>query len=209
MIVRTVEDRLREEYFALLPEMRRAVSILEAEAQCLVTPVIETLDSGERVHVASRVKECESAVAALRRRQEGRIESGRAYSLTTLNDLAGVRILAFPDERLHQVELRVRERFAAWVADPVRLTRCSGDQLAQKYHGYCRANSRIRAEIQLVPMLVGLFWTVEHAALYKPTRKLRVERIEEMNARHDEVIGALQAFERAFGEEVRDAPLPT
>jgi ppGpp synthetase/RelA/SpoT-type nucleotidyltranferase len=48
--------------------------------------------------VTSRVKECESALDSLRRRQEGAtFDSGRPelYSLDKLNDLAGVRVLAF------------------------------------------------------------------------------------------------------------------
>lgn len=200
MSERTVEDRLREEYFALLPEIRRTVEVLEAGTQGLLTPIIERLDPGERLRVESRVKECESALGALRRRQEGgKFESALQYSLTSLNDLAGVRILAFPDARLHDVDCKVRERFPAWIADPVRLTRRDANRLAQKYHGYVLPASRIRAEIQVVPMLVGLFWTVEHSALYKFAGKLRgVERIEEMKAQHDEVIRVLEAFERAF-----------
>jgi ppGpp synthetase/RelA/SpoT-type nucleotidyltranferase len=207
MSARTVEDGLREEYFALLPDIRRTLEILNAEVRCLLVPVIETLESGERVHIESRVKECESAIAALRRRQELRqFEESEHYSLTALKDLAGLRILAFPDDLLHRIDTRIRGRFPGWIVDPVRLTRCSADQLAQKCHGYCRATSRIRAEIQVVPMLVGLFWTVEHSALYKPKRPFRVERMEELNARHDEVIRALQAFEREFAD---DLPQPT
>ena len=138
MSARTVEDRLREEYFTLLPEIRRTVCVVEAETHCLLVQTLQRLGSGERVHVESRAKDCESAVAALRRRQEG---------------------CAF---------------------EPTR------------------------AEIQVVPMLVGLFWKVEHSALYKPAAKLRgIKRgEEEISACNDEVIRALQAFERAFSNRV-------
>src|SRR5262249_30356538 len=122
----------------------------------------------------------------------------------SLKDLAGVRVLAFPDHCLREIDCQVRERFPQWVADPVRLTTTDAHRLAQKYSGYCDAMSRVRAEIQVVPMLVGLFWQVEHSALYKPAYHPRkMDRMEEeLTACNDEVIRALQAFERAFSNRV-------
>jgi hypothetical protein len=80
---RTIDDSLREEYFALLPEVRRTTDILEAEVRCLLVPILETLDQCQWVHVESRVKACDSAIAALRRRQETReFEPARTHSLT-------------------------------------------------------------------------------------------------------------------------------
>lgn len=68
---RTVEDRLREEYFDLLPTIRRIAEQLEAEIKYYILPITRDLDPFERVVVRSRIKECESAVDSLRRRQEG------------------------------------------------------------------------------------------------------------------------------------------
>jgi len=68
-----------------------------------------------------------------------------------------------------------------------------------KYHGYCGDHCKVRAEIQLMSMLVGLFWEVEHGTLYKPGERLRrMEvslRMQEQNA---DVIRALTAFETHF-----------
>src|SRR5436309_13675276 len=103
MTERTIEDRLREEYFALLPDARRVVEELEAVARHCLLPVSGMLERHERIVVTSRIKDCESALDALRRRQEtATFEPERAlsYTLTTLNDLAGVRVLAFPRSRL-------------------------------------------------------------------------------------------------------------
>ncbi len=72
MVERTIEDRLREEYFVLLPEIRRVVEQLETEIRYSLLPLLQELHSYERIAVSSRIKECESAVNALRRRQEGR-----------------------------------------------------------------------------------------------------------------------------------------
>jgi ppGpp synthetase/RelA/SpoT-type nucleotidyltranferase len=67
---RTVEDRLREEYFLLLPKTRRVLEELEAEVRHCLLPLSGRLDKYERVVVTSRIKDCESALEALRRRQE-------------------------------------------------------------------------------------------------------------------------------------------
>jgi hypothetical protein len=87
MSARTVEDRLREEYFRLLPDARRVVEEVEAEVQHSLLPLSRNLHSYEKIEVVSRVKGCESALGALRRRQEGGTldpEQADAYTLTTL-----------------------------------------------------------------------------------------------------------------------------
>lgn len=88
---RTVKDRLREEYFELLPAMRRTLVALEAEVRHLLLPVTTSLHPFEQVRITSRIKECESAIDALRRRREGGKfdPSVETYSLTLLHDLVG------------------------------------------------------------------------------------------------------------------------
>jgi ppGpp synthetase/RelA/SpoT-type nucleotidyltranferase len=94
---RSVEDRLREEYFELLPEVRRVVEELESKVKYALLPTHRELNEYERLVVKSRIKECDSAIDSLRRRQEGgTFDRDRPwdYTLTHLNDLAGVRVLA-------------------------------------------------------------------------------------------------------------------
>src|SRR2546428_2163061 len=67
---RSVEDRLRAEYFELQPEIRRTVLETETRIRHLLLPMMLALKRYERILVTSRVKDCESAVDALRRRQE-------------------------------------------------------------------------------------------------------------------------------------------
>lgn len=89
MVERTVEDRLREEYFDLLPEIQRVLDHLEAEVKYRLLPVRRKLDKFERVAVSSRTKDCQSAVESLRRRQQGAIfypDSVQPYSLANLKD---------------------------------------------------------------------------------------------------------------------------
>jgi hypothetical protein len=211
MAQRTVEDKLREEYFALLPEARRIVEELETEVRHCLLPLSSTLDGYERLVVTARVKDCDSALDKLRRQQEGAIfDSDRddPYTLTALNDLAGVRVLAFPRSRLIGADEVLHKRFSSWTSDPVLSDEENAEPLAFKYHGYCRGSARVRGELQIVSILIGLFWQVEHSAIYKPSPQLKgvVEAIS-MQQRTRDVLRALKAFEDEFERLVRRDPL--
>jgi len=213
MTERTVEDRLREEYFTLLPDARLVLEELKAEVGYCLLPLLKKLERHEKITVISRIKECESALGALRRRQEGAIfDPNRAgeYSLKALNDLAGVRVLAFPRTRWAEVNglLRQHSQFTRWTSDPVLPTPNDPDTqpLAFKYHGYCSRNGVVRAELQIAPMLVGLFWDVEHSAIYKPSPQFKGV-LAGMNERTNKVYEALKEFESEFERLIRRDPL--
>ena len=200
MVDRTIEDRLREEYFDLLPDIRRVTDELEAEIKYHTLSISRTLDRHKRLHVTSRIKECGSALDALRRRQEGATfdsDQPGLYTLSALRDLAGVRILAFPRRRLAEIDQVLREQFPSWKFDPVR---DENDVLAYKYYGYCaEASNKVQGEYQIVSMLTGLFWEVEHSAIYKPTPSLKgIARSLEMQQRTRDVLRALRSFEEEF-----------
>lgn len=111
---RTVEDRLRKEYFSLLPEVQRVADRLEAEVKYHMRLISGGLERYERLTVKGRVKSCESALEKLRGRQEGAtFDESRpsVYTLTSLNDLAGVRVLAFPRGRLTEIDRKLRRVF--------------------------------------------------------------------------------------------------
>ncbi|HWF10436.1 MAG TPA: hypothetical protein VG297_18340 [Bryobacteraceae bacterium] len=199
MADRTVQDRLREEYFSLLPHIRRVAEQLEAEIRYHLLPIFRDLRDYEQLVVKARVKECESAIPKLQRHQEGAVfdrEYAESYSLTSLKDLAAVRVLVFPRRRLQEVDLVLRRRFPDWRSDPVVE---NNRELALKYSGYYRTEDRVQAEYQIVPVLTGLFWEVEHSAIYKPSPRLRgVLRSPEMQERSAMVVEALRAFEAEF-----------
>jgi len=206
---RTVEDRLREEYFLLLPDIRRVTEHLEAVVKYCLLPIAGKLSKYERLVVTSRAKECESAVDSLRRRQEGATfdrERPTMYTLTDLKDLAGVRVLAFPSRRLTEIDQELRKRFESWQADPVP---GPGNQpAALKYYGYSEASAKVRGEVQIASMLIGRFWEVEHSAFYKLDPQLKgTVRALEMQPHLLEVYRALRAFEEEFEALIsRDSP---
>jgi ppGpp synthetase/RelA/SpoT-type nucleotidyltranferase len=170
MTQRTVEDRLREEYFLLSSEIRRVLHQLHIDVAHLLLPVVLHLKHHERIHVEARSKECDSAIKALRRREEARQfdeDLPAKYTLTNLPDLAALRVLVFPKSRLEDVHTIIRTKYADWTSDPVK-TGTPPRFRAWKYHGFCSTSSRVRAELQVVPMLTGLFWQIEHDAFYKP-----------------------------------------
>lgn len=202
---RTVEDRLREEYFTLLPEINRVAERLETEVRYLLLPISGGLHRHERLVVKCRVKSCESAVDKLRRHQETRAyqrEQPELYTLTSLNDLAGVRILAFPRSRLTEIDRVLRKEFHTWTPDPVE---DHGEVHALKYSGYCsRASAKIKGEYQILSMLTGLFWEVEHSAIYKPDARISgIAQHLGMLERTRDVAKALRAFEEQFELLVR------
>lgn len=206
---RTVEDRLREEYFQLLPEIRRVAGQLESQINYHLLPVANALEPHEQLIVKVRLKECESAVDALRRRQEGASfddDQYTRYTLANLNDLAGLRILVFPRSRILEVDEILRGLFGSWTPDPVK---AAGNLLALKYHGYSNASERVRGEYQIVSMLTGLFWEVEHSAIYKPAPRLKGVALSlAMEQRTKEVLEALNAFEEEFETLVRLDSVP-
>ncbi len=212
MTERTVEDCLREEYFALLPEARAVADELETRVRYLLLPLSTKLLRYEQLVVTSRVKDCESALQALRRRQEGRtFDPGKSdsYTLTNLRDLAAVRVLAFPPGRLIEADDMLRSHFASWNSDPV-LDDDTGETIASKYHGYCAASAKLHGELQIVPMLIGLFWQVEHSTMYKPSSQLKgIDGSPQMQQRRGGVLKALRAFEDEFERLLRNDPLRT
>ncbi len=57
MAERTVEDRLREEYFELLPAIKRVAEELETEVRHCLLPICSRLDQYEQLVITSRIKE--------------------------------------------------------------------------------------------------------------------------------------------------------
>jgi hypothetical protein len=118
-----------------------------------------------------------------------------------LNDLAGVRVLAFPRRRLTEIDRKLRKVFPTWAADPVE---DDGDVQALKYYGKCRKSDKVKGEYQVVSMLTGLFGEVEHSAIYKPdARRSGTAGHFGMQQRTRDVTKALRAFEEQFEELAR------
>lgn len=200
-----IKARLREEYFDLLPQIHRVTAHLETEIRYRTLPIFHRLKHYEQLVVKSRVKECESALKTLRRDQEGGVfdpDRPGDYSILNLPDLAGVRVLVFPHARLVEVDEALRTHFSGWTSKPVK--DAGGVPFAPKFFGYCKDEndntiSNVRGEYQVVPMLIGLFWEVEHSALYKPAPSLKgIGESAEMTKLKARVELALSQFEEEF-----------
>jgi hypothetical protein len=201
MATQTIEDRLRAEYFSLLPELVRVRERLEAEIRYHLLPITQELVRYERILISARVKGCISAIDRLRRDMEFRTfaeEVPEKYSLLDLHDLAGVRVSVFPQSRLDKVHDLLTAHFREWIPDPFPYE-ATGDFRAYKYHGHSEASKVVVAEFQVVPIVIGLFWEVEHDALYKPLPELKgIGDDLEMRDRSAQVLRALRAFEDEF-----------
>jgi ppGpp synthetase/RelA/SpoT-type nucleotidyltranferase len=212
MTPRTVEDRLREEYFLLSSEIGRVLHQLRTDVAYLLLPATLELRHHERIEIEARAKECDSAIDSLRRREETRRfddTDPTRYSLTRLPDLAGVRVLAFPRSLLERVHTTLQRRFDDWTPDPVKLG-TENKPLAWKYHGHCSTSQKIRAEIQVMSMLNGLFWHVEHDAFYKPRDPgLRgADRNAVIRGYINDVYNAFDELESALEQRLRDGAIP-
>jgi hypothetical protein len=100
--------------------------------------------------VSLRIKDCQSIVNALRRRQEGAVFNGdkpELYTLNKLRDLAGVRISVFPRRLWQEIHVEVRKRLLDWESDPIRDD--NGELLAFKYHGFCEASDKVGVNARL------------------------------------------------------------
>ncbi len=213
MTHRTVEDRLREEYFILLPEIRRVVRQLHTEVAHSLLEATLNLKHHERINIEARAKESQSAIDALRRREESRQFDENApenYSLTSLPDLVGVRVLVFPRPLLGQVHTVLRSKYSDWNADPVE-TGIPPKWRAWKYYGRCSAGPSIQAELQVVSMLTGLFWHVEHDAFYKPLDPTLRGAVNKPTVREkaEAVYDAFEALEDTLERELRNAARDT
>jgi hypothetical protein len=208
--LRTVRDRLRAEYFELMPAMQRTLVALEADVRHLLLPVMIALDRYEQVRIVSRLKECESAIDALRRRQEARVfdpEKSETYSLSTLRDLVGIRVLVFPSQRIEQACSVLQPLLAEWSADPVPGLEMADAPIALKYFGRCAsASTGITAELQIVSSLIGSFWEVEHAAVYKTSPNLQgIMASPSIKERYKAVLSSLRDFENEFERLILEA----
>jgi hypothetical protein len=207
---RTVRDRLRAEYFESLPQLQRTLMALESEVRHLLLPVMLDLNRYEQVRVVSRIKECESAIDALRRRQEARVfdpEKSHDYTLTSLRDLVGIRVLVFPTIRIGAVRSALEPLLRKWSEDPIGGFQPTDPPIALKYYGRSKvAGSSVMSEVQIVSSLVGAFWDVEHAAVYKASPNLQgVLASPTMKDRYRAVLTVLRDFESEFERLVQEA----
>ena len=203
---RTAEDHLREEYFALHPDILRVAERVEVEIRHCLLRFSLNRKKYEQIVVTSRIKECESAINSLRRRQESKSfdqSRTRSYTLTKLKDLVGIRILVFPRARIPSINDALHKHFPSWKADPVPGLTTTDEPLALKYFGHCEASKKIRAEYQIVPMLTGLFWEVEHSAIYKADPRLQgATNNPDIKERMRAIYKAFEDFEHELEEKI-------
>jgi hypothetical protein len=112
----------------------------------------------------------------------------------------GVRILAFPAELRVRVNETLLAEFPDWTPAPFR-----EPELGFKYYGLTPVSPTITAEYQILPSLVGMFWDLEHSAIYKPMPAFAGLRehldLKEKRARS---LQALMDFETEFAKALSE-----
>jgi len=110
-------------------------------------------------------------------------------------------VLCFPRRRLNEAHGVVLEGLPSRTADHIYDEDDSQEPIAFKYYGNCSSTSRFQAEVQIVPMLIGLFWQIEHSTIDKPSPQLKaIAQSLEMRQRKGDVLQALRSFEDEFEE---------
>jgi ppGpp synthetase/RelA/SpoT-type nucleotidyltranferase len=201
---RTIEDQPREQYDTLLPELTRVAEHLKTQVQYSILPIARKLKHHESLIVKARVKDCTSAIDKLRRSNPGGVfdrDRPEINTLLDLRDLVGVRVLAFPPRIATEVDKLLRSQFSGWTPDPIKDE--NGESLAFKYNGqYGGSSKEFPCEYQIVSTLIGLFWDVEHTAIYKQAPNLKgLEPV--MREQTSAVYLALKAFEDEFERQIQ------
>jgi ppGpp synthetase/RelA/SpoT-type nucleotidyltranferase len=191
------ECLLREEYFDLLPELVKVQQLMEAKIRWHLRNITYTLKKHQRIEIESRIKDCNSAINALKRRQQSRsFEDNKSYYLKTLKDLVGFRVLVFPPSLITSVNEIIISKFRGWKPDHYKLDE---KIICNKYDGIVKSKLKIRCEIQIISLLTGAFWDVEHFALYKPDPAYKgIKENLTMRRLGDEVLTKLAEFAKEF-----------
>ncbi len=201
---REIRNNLRDEYFRLLPNIRKILEEMEATISYALVSIKKKLKNHEHIELQSRVKDCESAINALRP-PGGKFSPAKAgeYSLVKLEDLAGVRVLVFPRRLIEEVDQQISMSLPGWTHKPIKRDNASEEILVNKYFGHIDTKNEIYGEYQIAPMLLGLFWQVEHAVLYKPSSILKgIETDFLIQAKREAIYTAFDEFEKRFEDMV-------
>jgi hypothetical protein len=207
MAMRSVEDYLRDQYSDLLPTLRLAREELESIIRSHLVKTSRNLQKYEFIRTTSRIKDCASAIQKLRSSCEGgffdkSLPPG-TYDLKKLEDLVGVRVLAFPRQPLEAVHGTLHKAFPRWVPDHLTVPGYNVNPAVYKYKGCLPEVREITVEYQIAPMLLGLFWEVEHDTLYKPALQLKgIKQEPALRESAEEVMRALRHFETKFEETI-------
>lgn len=205
----TTEDRLRQEYFDLLPELIKIQKLIEAKIKWYLKDTIYNLyKKHQQIEIESRVKDCDSAIETLRRRQKQthRFDENKSdsYTLTALTDLVGLRILVFPPSLIQPVSKVITSKFNAWKPDHTKIDKKVGKKnkkitICKKYRGIVNRKLDIKCEIQIISMLIGAFWDIEHFVLYKPDPTYKgIKEDLTMRRLNNDVLIKLDEFEATF-----------
>ena len=142
---RSVEHRLREEYFDCLPEIRRVLWQLETEIRFRTLPILHDLKGPEQLVIRSRVKDCESALRTLARLRGSPTPEGRQFDPERVRKSTQFSVfliwrefvcLSFLIGGWVKLTRILRPYFEDWAAKPVKNDH--GEIIAPKYYGYCR-----------------------------------------------------------------------
>lgn len=202
-INKDLESNIRKSYHELLPVLKKIESLLVSKVQWYLRSEKFNLKEYERISVESRIKSCDSSLEKLVKKypapgQEGSnirryINTSNDFSLDKLSDLVGIRILVFPSSKILRIQKIISREFS-WKLDPEFFA------FGSQFQGRLRGCKKIGCEIQIIPMLIGKFWDVEHFVRYKPhpSYRFRIKNDTEINDLSKDIYELLENFQVRF-----------
>ena len=182
-----IEKWIQEEYKNLRPALNKLRKKVKKEIRTCLSDFTQSLEPWQRIEIRSRIKECNSAIDSLRKRN--------FHTLNDLVDLVGIRIVVFPASLAEKVEGVLIDYFKTLVPDHYFYAK---NEIAfRKYNGLTDDTTKIKCEIQIMPEILYSLVEVEHDFFYKvPDKNLSNE-----NEFH-EIVKRLLAYDRALEQDM-------
>jgi len=196
------EAQLLIDYHRDLPMYERTRRIAHTQVEYYLTAISSRLEQHERLEVKSRVKSFDSALAKLKKDYEGGLLP-KAESFGRLEDMVGIRVIAFPLHLVDRIDEALRSKFQN--PEPDR------HGLWKKWKKYVvglkgHSKSTVRFELQIVPYILWQFLDIEHDVIYKRPERVDPKAIRQLELLQQGVLKALNRFERRASRILR--PLP-
>lgn len=200
-----IESQLQLEYLKIANKLYKAQEYIEIEIKHTIKTQLLKAVHANKILISSRVKDCNSAIISLKKKEEGRVfRDNKQYSITQLNDLIGIRVSVFPLTLLELVKTPLLDYLDSNFEKQFQTDHTTIEKYdIYKYRGIHNQFSEFKCEIQLIPMLISKFWDIEHDVFYKPASP---HDAPPMKDAYYAVINSLYNFERTYEESRYKTP---
>jgi len=176
-----IENEIRKEYQEKQLQYGKLLEYGKDSINSLLKEIKLGLKGFEKIEIDARIKTLPKCINKLKKDNEGKM-LGQHASLNALNDIVGVRVAVFPNNRMDDVCSKMKESF------PECKEKNEKGRCHKFYIEFDLGLSYKIIEVQVLPSLLSAYWDIEHDLIYKPTDIVFGKLQEEMlNKLDDEV----------------------